>query len=564
MQVHSSSSLSGGMGWKYLPEWDWKPHLTSDNHPGIYVNKSLILKIYYSVPHVSCIEGFHFQRDTEEERPLQIKIAGIIFQQTSLKFEDYSDVKIFNCSIRDSSTALAVNIRKSTNLTLDIQGMSLFRNNSASMEITFFDNITIKDRYVAVRVNDTYFLKNGYHRGGRSKVGVIKLTAHVVKPASGMHLDVFCCKVKCIANRGSFIINNIATAFTREIYKNVQLSYNKGTSSRASQAEGLYYSRAMNVRATFLDVLCFNNTLLRCSRVTSHDVKTEIETSQFTGQSAINRNGGCLSLEVYSRLSLVIFNTTFSRNKAKTGAAIYINCPNGIVNLNLIDANFTRCSSKSYGCAVSVGLIHRQRLSPYKLSANFKNVQVMHCSGLVSYVKCRSVYILLQSGSVRIEKSTWSDNSQNTSSDLFMGANGGKVDVVISDSIFLDNGATKRSGAAVSPLDWSDRSGSADIVSISYIKTKNRQSTAMQISAKYHIKLFNVITSGYREGLKVQLTKSKNVVDICVDNCKFIDNIKDIFTYLRGPNTSQLTIKNTLFLSALATESGYALRIVFP
>ena len=86
----------------------------------------------------------------------------------------------------------------------------------------------------------------------------------------------------------------------------------------------------------------------------------------------------------------------------------------------------------------------------------------------------------------------------------------------------------------------------------------------MQISAKYHIKLFNVITSRYRVGLKVQLTKSKNVVDIFVDNCKFIDNIKDIFTYLRGPNTSQLTIKNTLFMSALATESGYALRIVFP
>ena len=78
-----------GTGAKEHP-YDCKPHLTSDNHPGIYVNKSLILKIYYSVPHVSCIEGFHFQRDTEEERPLQIKIAGIIFQQTSLKFEDYS------------------------------------------------------------------------------------------------------------------------------------------------------------------------------------------------------------------------------------------------------------------------------------------------------------------------------------------------------------------------------------------------------------------------------------------------------------------------------------------
>ena len=58
--------------------------------------------------------------------------------------------------------------------------------------------------------------------------------------------------------------------------------------------------------------------------------------------------------------------------------------------------------------------------------------------------------------------------------------------------------------------------------------------------------------------------KSDNVVNFCVDNCKFIDNIKDIFIYLRLPNTSQLTIKNTIFMSALTTESGYALRIVIP
>ena len=311
-------------------------------------------------------------------------------------------------------------------------------------------------------------MENGNHRGGRSKVGVIKLTAHVAKPASRMHLDIFCCKVKCIANRGSFIINNIATAVTREIYKNVQLNYNKGTLSRASQADGLYYSRAMNVRATFLDVLCFKNTGLRCITVKSHDVKIEIETSQFTGQSAINTNGGCLSLEVYGRVSLGIFNTTFSRNKAKTGGAIYINCPNGIVNLNFTDVNFSRCSSIKYGCAVSVGRSkHRQRLNPYKLSANFKNVKVMHCSGLVSYDKCQGVYILLQSGNLRIERSTWSDNLQNTSGALFMGATGGKVDVEISDSIFMDNGATKRRGAVVSLLALKNHSGNADIVNTS-------------------------------------------------------------------------------------------------
>ena len=161
-----------GIGTEEHP-YDCRPHLTRDYHPGIYVNKSLLLKSYYSVPYVSCIKGFHFQRATKEEQPLQIEMSGIIFQQTSLKFEDYSDVKMFNCSFPDSSTDLAISIRKSTNLTLDIQGMSLFRNNSACIKITLFDNIKIKDRYVAVRANDTHFLENGYYRGGRSKVGVI-------------------------------------------------------------------------------------------------------------------------------------------------------------------------------------------------------------------------------------------------------------------------------------------------------------------------------------------------------------------------------------------------------
>jgi len=189
--------------------------------------------------------------------------------------------------------------------------MSFFQNNSTCIKITVFDNITIKDRYVAVHVNDTYILENGYYRGGCSKVGLIKLTADVAKPASRMHLDLFCCIVKCIANRGSFIINNVSTAVTREIYKNVQLNYNIGTSSyfsnaRASQVDSFYDSRAMNVRATFLDVHFFKNTLLRCISVTSHDVKIEIETSQFTGRSAIKTNGGCLSLEAYRRVCLAL------------------------------------------------------------------------------------------------------------------------------------------------------------------------------------------------------------------------------------------------------------------
>ena len=550
--------------------YDCNQPVTRDCHPGIYINKSLIMKSYCSVPHVSCIEGLNFQKATEGEQPLQFEISGIIFQQTSMKFEDYSDVKIFNCSFRDSSTALAINIRKSTNLTLNIQGMSLFQNNSACIKITLFDNTAIKDRYVDVRVNDTYFLENGYYRGGRSKGGVIKITADVAKPKNRLHLDVFCFKVKCIANRGSFIINNISSAVTREIYKNVQLKYNKGTSSyfsdaRASKVDSLYESRAMKVRTTFLDVHCFNNTLLRCITATSHDIDIGIHNSQFTGQSVRNSSGGCLSLVSYGGITLAISNTTFSRNNAETGGAIYINCPNGTINIDFTDVNFSRCSSRKYGCAVSVGRPeHHPRLSPYKLLCTLRNVKVRHCSGMAPYGKCRSVYILLKSGRVRIGQSTWSNNLEATSGALFVETTGSDVDVEILDSIFVGNGASNKADAVVSLLALKNHSGNVAIVNSSFINKKKRQNKALNISAKYHIKLVNVTASLFWVGLDIRLMKPKDEVNICIDNCKFLDNIKDIYIYLRESNTAQLIIKNTIFVSALKAKSGYAIRIVVP
>jgi len=86
---------------------------------------------------------------------------------------------------------------------------------------------------------------------------------------------------------------------------------------------------------------------------------------------------------------------------------------------------------------------------------------------------------------------------ERTSGALFVGASRGKVDVRIFDSIFVDNGATKRNGAVVSIFPLKNHSGHADIVNTFFINKKGSQSTAMKIIAKYDIKLFNVTTSRY-------------------------------------------------------------------
>ena len=547
-------------------------HGASDYHPGINITKSLSITSYSSVPRVSCIGGLYFQNTPENQQTLKFELSGIVFQQTSLWFEDYSNVKIFNCSFSDSSTALTVHVRKCSKVTLEIQGWSLFRNNSRCIQILLFDDITVQDRYVAINTTDTYFLENGYHSKGISDTGLINITADMPKPVKTIHLHVFFCRVICIGNRGSFINNNIPTAVTKEVYKNVQLERNKGNYKTSSffskrkpnnQIEGLYNSRAMKIFAQFIDVNCIHNTLLRCITVTANYAEIEIHTSQFSGQTVLKANGGCLSLESNEYLSLTISNSTFKRNKAKTGGAMSVNCLKGIVKLDFSNVNFFQCSSRMYGCAVTVG---RNQKVPNELVASFRNVQVKRSNGIVSRGNCTSVYFLLKSGTVKIEKSTWSENSQAMSGALFVRASGGKVDVNILECFFLDNGPSEKRGAIISLLNSGKHSGNVTIMNTSLINKKERQNEAMKISAKYRIKLVNLTTAYYWKGLHVLLSprSSNGAVHIYISNCKFVDNIMDVNIYLQDPASVRVIIKNTVLIGSQTNEVNFAVRVVIP
>ena len=403
------------------------------------------------------------------------------------------------------------------------------------------------------------------------KKGVIKiLAANVAKRPSKLHLDISCYKVRCIGNHGYFIYNNIGTAVTREIYNNITLKHNQATSIRS-----LYRSLAMVVFAKFIAVNCINNTMVRCITVSSDHAEIYIQNSQFLGQSIamVSSIGGCLLLKSNGYLSLAISDTTFTRNKAKAGGAIYMNCPNGIVKLNFTNVKFTRCSSVMYGCAVFVisGQASQPKsdLSPYdKLDVTFRKVQVKLCSGIARHQKCRAVVFFLKRGIVNVEKSLWSDNLQSANGALFVEARGGKVDVQILHCIFMDNGVTKRTGAVLSLLASKIHSGNATIVNNSFINYKERQSNAIKISGKYHIKLADLTVVNYWMGLNIPFSGPwKGEVSIYIDNCKFIDNIKDIHIYLRDPNSVQVVIQNTFLTTSHKTEIGeanYALRVFIP
>lgn len=571
-QVESGGSIYlNGAETEHSP-YDCSTSETPDYHPAIYVAKSLSLKSYYTVPYVSCIGGIYFKKTVETRQALWFELSGIVFQQTTLIFKDCSFVKIFNCSFNGGLTPLNIYIKKGTNFSLDIGGSSVFRNNSLCIKFLLHNNIENHHRYIAINVVDTNFYENGIHDGSKlSDKAAIKLTTDVSSPVSLLHLEISCYRVTFTGNLGSFINNNIVTTVTKEIYKHVLLQYNQGVPTLSSgsepdlQVDSLYISRAKRIYARFIDVRCIHNIRLRCITIKSNEADVEIQASQFTGQSTVHASGSCLFLESNGSASLSIFNTMFTKNSAKDGGVLYVNCPYGTLRLKFTDVNFTHCFAQRYGCAVLVGQPElKPQVSPKRLLASFRNVQFRK-NGNNSHRNCIVVYILLKSGTIEIDNSTWSDNS-NTNGSLFLKAIGNKSDVTISNSIFLNNGVKTASGPIISLKALNNHLGlRATIVNSSLVNRKYRQRQSMLISAKYYIKLINVSVVLYEEALVVLLRgRTNNTVNVLIDNCNFVNNIKDIYIYLRDPNSVQLNIKNSAFISSLRTEISYAILFVIP
>lgn len=546
---------------------------TTDYHPGIYVTKSLSIKSYHSVPYISCVGGIYFQKTRETQENPWFELSGIVFQQTTLTFKDCNFVKIFNCSFKNGLTPLNIQINKNTNFSLDIGGSSLFRNNSLCIKFVLFNNIESKDRYIGINITDTNFYENGIHDGLKSSdKGAIKLAADESSHVSLLHLQVFCYKVNFTRSLGFFINNNIATATTKEIYKYVRLKYNKGTPLHSSgtkpkfQVESLYSSRAEKIYARFIDVHCIHNILLRCITIKSNEADVQIQDSQFTNQSAVKASGSCLFLESNISATLAVFHTMFTRNRAKEGGGLYVNCPNGTLRLTFTGVNFTRCSSQRYGCAILVGRRERNSvMSPKRLYASFRNVHFKN-NGYNSHSNCITVYILLKTGAVEIDKSAWLNNV-NTNGSLLLKTTGGESNVTILNSIFLNNGIKNASGAVIILEALNNHSGNAKILNTSLVnKAKQKQrSQAMLISTKYYIKLVNVSYVRYKNALTMLLRRpTNNAIKVLIDNCKFINNSKDIYIYLRDPISVQLLIENSVFSNSLITEISYAILFVIP
>ncbi len=337
--------------------YDCKPAINNKSHVGIKVQKSLHMVGMEYTPHISCFGGLTFLSNT---KALKIVLSRIVFRQTPLSFQGCDLVKILNCSFVNSSTALTVRMENNTSMQLDIQNSSYFQNNTSCLEVFVLNSVENRDQFLTVDVSETKFQNNGLY-SSVSKRGYNNKN-EVGKNSSIAHVQISCFKIAFINNRGYFINLDLPTATTSEEYMDVKLINNTLSHLISSfrrrtynQVNSLYTSRARQTRAQFSNFRCSHNHLLRCIKIVSDEAVITIRNSSFVGQTITNDRGAAVFLESKASATLVLIKSRFRRNKAKGGAAMFIQCKDGILKLNISFVNFTECTAKTYGSAILAG-----------------------------------------------------------------------------------------------------------------------------------------------------------------------------------------------------------------
>ena len=288
----------------------------------------------------------------------------------------------------------------------------------------------------------------------------------------------------------------------------------------------------------------------------------------------MNGKGGGVFIESKLHASLVVIKTLFKKNKANSGGAIYLNSEwcarGGNLRLDLTNVNFTECEATTDGSSILIGKTQKLTSKPiaYALYASIKKVIVKNCfTKKTSRYRSGSVCIMLKSGDVIFEEFNWFTSRPDTAGAVFVGATGGKVDVKISWSSFIDGAHSNRS-VSVEVQALGRHRGSVVVANTSMLDIRD---SALVISPKYRIKLVNVTTVSCRYGLQIyrRWLGHDNItfpVSILIDNCTFRHNLYDISSTIRDSHSVWLKIVNSIFLGRPKTRdiNGYAIRFFIP
>jgi len=473
-----------------------------DNNTGITVNKNLTMVGLYHTSYVVCDDGIRFGNSHDE---LRIELLGIVFQQTPLTFDDCLYVKVSNCTFQNASTAIDIQIQNRTSFQIVIQNAMFFHNSPLSINLLLLSKNTSQSLDVAMKVFDTKFVENGVL--GRQPIdrGVVVITSKNEMVSNDTHIHTFFENVSCQRNRGPFITLNVSKAVTDEMYKDVYLTHNtipsSGEMSNFLHVNSLYRSVTKETHTKFINFQCIKNSMLRCIGIQSDKADVDILESTFVGHHLPKEAGAALRIEVKRNASLKVLSTNFTNNKASEGGAVFANSPQGTLNLNFSNSNFTGCSAvkSGRGCAISVGKPpdHGNSSRPSKLNFIMRKVIFSNCHG--NYHRCVTVFVRFNSGKVEIKESTWVNNLRKTSGALHVFSETAEsgTNVTISRSSFTDN-----EGSTISISASNANVGNATLVDNLIANFKNKQKAALAINPHYQIKLENITMSNFRYGLK--------------------------------------------------------------
>ena len=516
-----------------------------------------------STPHVNCENGFRFHKDKVR---MKIILSGIAFEHAPLVFDDCNSVQLINCSFKNAGKRAAVSVRTQNIPTvfLNIQGPSLFLNNQRCIEVWIRNKRRVS---LTLRVNNTIFQENGL-QSNQSTRAVISIRTNV-KSNSSVRTDISVNKVTSVENKAPFMLLDVPTANTKEVYSHVKLlnnnlrSSNKTNSARRYE-DSMYISQIRKPDTRFRHFLCGNNSndlALRCIKISSSEADVTIENSSFVGQTVTTGKGGALSIECKGSASLVVKNTTFERNKAYSGGgAISFNSVKGNLRLELTNVNFSECESETQGSAVLVGKTHRLKAKPinYVLYAHFTNVRVKNCACSHS-----SVGVMLKSGFVEFKRFHWENTVSKVSGGIFVASTGTwKTNVSILKSNFTDSHYNGSVFVRIEAL--KKHRGKVLLANTSMY---NNQNIALIINPKYEILLKNVTIAYCRHGLQTSnewLFPSElplKPVEILIENCTFKRNVYDVSITVREARSVSFTVNNTNFIGQ---SNGHAIRFYMP
>ena len=576
---HGGTIYLDGRGTKKRPYGCRNSRNILMDHPGIYVNKSLTVRGFYSTPHVLCTEGFHFQKTNGEKLTFALMLSGVDFQQTPLNWNDFQSITIHNCSFHNASRALAIKIQNITSFQLNVKGNSTFRNNSQCINVLLLNHTkgNLKIQHVTLKIKDTMFERNGLHWHG-TKRDVIKISSVAKKGCSPVYIHIFCCRVESSYNEGPFLDLNVSNAITNETFVDVDLHHNEKDPKTKNRR--LYFSHARETKAKFISLTCHDNQEKQCIVVQSDRANIVIQDSIFYNQSVDSKkSGSCLSLAASIIASLRIVNSIFHSNEAGAGGSIFANSKHGLLKVDLTNVTFSKCKATRFGCMISIGKTAQDppqsHRGPHRLYFTLRNVTVEQWEGNHGREteRCMGVDVVLDGGIVTLEGSTFTKKMLSRGNGAFsLFSFGGKSNITISNCTFKDTSMDTPRGRIVNIV---SRNGNAGMVTISnsFMENKNNRKIALFISPGYHIKLFNVTFNSLKYGLQTVSSPPKNgsfPIDILIDKCSFIDNTHDAMFTLLGPTSVQLTIKNTLFSTRSEivkwdqSDYGYAISLVIP